>query len=149
MNRFFLPEERIQEQSVTFPDDIAHQIRHVLRMREGQVVQVLDNTGWVYEVVLVKVTNGEVMGQIREKYYGDTEPKLNLALFLSLTQRDKFEWALQKCTEVGVTSFIPVITSREDSSFWESSDHCGWIKNLPWRRDISDYSTLCQRDYAC
>ena len=110
-------------------------------MREGQVVQVFDNTGWEYEVVLVKAANGEVAGQIREKYYGDTEPKLHLTLFLSLTQRDKFEWALQKCTEVGVTSFVPVITNR---SLVRRKDKAA-AKYPRWRRIIQEAAEQSRR----
>ena len=33
-------------------------------------------------------------------------------MLLSLTQREKFEWMLQKCTEIGASAFQPVITSR-------------------------------------
>ena len=40
------------------------------------------------------------------------EPRTHLTLYLGLTQREKFEWMLQKCTEVGAAEFIPVITSR-------------------------------------
>jgi 16S rRNA (uracil1498-N3)-methyltransferase len=37
---------------------------------------------------------------------------VKLTLLVGLTQRDKFEWVLQKCTEIGATAFTPVITSR-------------------------------------
>src|SRR5690606_6186243 len=40
------------------------------------------------------------------------EPRTRLMMLLCLTQREKFEWILQKCTEIGAASFLPVISQR-------------------------------------
>ena len=41
-----------------------------------------------------------------------SEPTIKLTLYQSMLKQDKFEWVLQKGTEIGVTSFIPMITKR-------------------------------------
>jgi 16S rRNA (uracil1498-N3)-methyltransferase len=40
------------------------------------------------------------------------EPGARLLMMLCLTQREKFEGMLQKCTEVGAAEFLPVISQR-------------------------------------
>jgi 16S rRNA (uracil1498-N3)-methyltransferase len=52
------------------------------------------------------------VGKIIEQKPAQGEPPCRLALYLCLAQREKFEWMLQKCTETGASTFIPVISSR-------------------------------------
>src|SRR5690606_32383271 len=40
------------------------------------------------------------------------EPRCQLTLYMALLKREKFEWVLQKGTEIGVTQFVPMITQR-------------------------------------
>ena len=112
MHRFFLPTECFNDGYVVFPTDITHQLNHVLRLQEGQRLIVLDNIGNEYEVALRPVTGSQRRGTILSTHPAPGEPEVKLALFLCLTQREKFEWMLQKCTEVGAASFTPVVSSR-------------------------------------
>lgn len=112
MQRFFLPPESFQGQQIVFPDDLAHQISHVLRMQSGQKVIVLDNAGSAYTVQLDQVAQKSVNGWVEKKELVNGEPSTAVKLYLCLTQREKFEWILQKCTEIGVAEFVPVISSR-------------------------------------
>jgi len=97
---------------VCFPPDSARQIQRVLRLSSGERVTVLDNLGNEYGVVLEQVSTKVVTGKIISRAATTAEPVLRLTMLLSLTQREKFEWMLQKCTELGAVGFIPVITSR-------------------------------------
>jgi len=63
-------------------------------------------------VSLNKVERQEVVGEVVDKQKSDAEPKIQITLYQSLLAREKFEWVLQKCTEVGVCSFVPVVTQR-------------------------------------
>jgi 16S rRNA (uracil1498-N3)-methyltransferase len=112
MHHFFLPPTSIQGSLVTFPSEIARQIQAVLRLRAGQRVLVLDNLGSEFEVELSEVERGGVSGSVMAQRLAGGEPPVQLALYLCLAQREKFEWMLQKCTEVGACEFIPVISSR-------------------------------------
>lgn len=111
MHRFFLPPESIQSNQVSFTQTLARQISKVLRLREGDTCLVLDNCGKEYLTRLVRIIPGECTGEIVESRAAD-EPETRLLMMLSLTQREKFEWMLQKCTEVGAAEFLPVISQR-------------------------------------
>lgn len=112
MNRFFLPPENFDGKGVFFDPETSHQIKHVLRLKPGGQVLALDGSGKEFLVELELVDKDNVRGKILSGRVTDSEPAICLTLLVGLTQREKFEWVLQKCTEVGVKAFTPVITSR-------------------------------------
>jgi 16S rRNA (uracil1498-N3)-methyltransferase len=112
MHRFFVTPDSIVNKTVHFGEVQARQIRHVLRLQPGAEVVVLDNSGREYGVTLTEVTQLRVLGRIEEQRPSTGEPRTRLTLYQSLLPRDKFEWVLQKGTEVGVSVFVPVITQR-------------------------------------
>lgn len=113
MQRFFLNPEQIQDGLVTFPDSISKQIRRVLRMDvKKDAVVVLDNLGWEYLVKLDGVKGNSVIGHVLSKQEGRQNPAVEITLCFSQARRDKVELILQKCTEIGVSSFLPYYSSR-------------------------------------
>ncbi len=113
MHRFFIEPNLITTDQVFFPTDLAHQILHVLRLAEGEQVEVLDNQG---DRLLVELAYSEtakqVIGKILCKEIVPKNQMARVALFFGLTSRDKVEWILQKGTEIGVTDFHPFVSSR-------------------------------------
>jgi len=112
MHRFFVAPSCFEEQQVRLTGDQAHQICHVLRLQPGQGIVVLDGRGEEWELSLLQVGAKEVVGEIRERRRAQGEPVTQIMLLQSLLKRDKFEWVLQKATEVGVSMIVPVITAR-------------------------------------
>lgn len=112
MHRFFLPPATFTQPEIAFPADTARQVRSVLRLKPGQEVICLDNLGSEYRVTLAEIGAEGVRGTVVERRAARGEPAARVHLYLGLTQREKFEWMLQKCTEVGAASFTPVVTSR-------------------------------------
>ena len=111
MHRFFItPEEQIADEIIFSPAH-ARQIARVLRLKAGERCVVLDNRGSELTVVLTQVGKDGCIASVIERAAAE-EPRTRLLMLLSLTQREKFEWMLQKCTEIGAYAFQPVITSR-------------------------------------
>jgi 16S rRNA (uracil1498-N3)-methyltransferase len=96
---------------VNFPEQTCRQILRVLRLKTNDTVMVLDNSGKMYETTLV-VNEQVVAGKILNCIEADTEPSVNICLVACVSHRDKYEWILQKGTEIGVTTFLPVISKR-------------------------------------
>ena len=111
-NRFFVSESGFEDQRVRLSAEQAHQVCHVLRLKSGDEIVVLDNAGYEYDVTLTTVAKREATGQVTCKRPAPGEPKVQITLFQSLLAREKFEWVLQKGTEVGVTRFVPMQTER-------------------------------------
>lgn len=112
MHRFFVPPELLAQETVRLTGGLAHQIHNVLRMQPGQQVTLLDNSGWEYTVGLTAVSTKEVQGQVLGRSVKANEPRTKITLYQSVLKGSRFEWALQKGTELGVSEFVPVIASR-------------------------------------
>lgn len=142
MNRFFLDSHLLSSDRVKFPEDIVHQIIHVLRMRTGEVVEVLDGQGSIYQVQIeIDLDQKDAFGKILEKMAVTTEPKIRVTLCFGMSSRDKIEWILQKGTEVGVTQFSPFISSR---SLVQSTD-LREKRILRWERIIREAAEQSHR----
>lgn len=120
-----------------FDDEQAHQIRRVLRLKAGDRVLALDGGGWQYEVVLDEVSQGRVTGVVGLKTAAGGEPAVRLTLFQALLRREKFEWILQKGTEIGVDTFVPMLTRR---SLIRDADDVKPDRLDRWQRIIKEAS---------
>jgi len=112
MHRFFIPPEWINNQQVTLIEDVAHQVRNVLRMRPGDRLIVLDDSGWEREVELSRLTRNVVIGYVVEERLAVGEPRTKISLYQGVLKAQKFEWVLQKGTELGLVEFIPLVCER-------------------------------------
>jgi len=103
----------LEGQEVRIGGETSRQISKVLRMQPGDQVCLLDGTGLEYLVTLSAFSRDEITGEIIEKRPGSNEPVVKITLYLSLLNKaDKFEWALQKCTELGAAGFVAVQAAR-------------------------------------
>jgi 16S rRNA (uracil1498-N3)-methyltransferase len=112
VHRFFIPPDQIASGRVCLAGETARQIHSVLRLHTGAHILVLDDSGLEYLVELETVERSSALGRVLESQPCPAEPQTRLTIYLGLTQREKFEHALQKCTEAGAAGFVPVITSR-------------------------------------
>jgi len=112
MHRFFVPADCLKANPVTLGGPLAHQMADVLRLRPGERITLLDNTGWAYEVELTKVSAQQVEGEVRRKTLATGEPRTKITLYQALLKGDHFELVLQKGTELGIVDFVPLISER-------------------------------------
>ena len=141
MHRFFLPPSSFQANTVFFPPETARQISRVLRLQPGQDVVALDGSGMEFLTRLDEVTSESATGSVLSRAACTTEPALDLVIYLSLTQREKMEWILQKCTEVGAAAFVPVVTSRSLVQDPGEVEH----KRLRWENILREAAEQCGR----
>jgi 16S rRNA (uracil1498-N3)-methyltransferase len=111
--RFFVDADALHGRDVLLEDaELAHQLGVVLRLRAGEHVLILDNSGWQYVVAIQAIERDRVAGRIERKELAGGEPRTKLTLYLALMRPERFEWVLQKGTELGVSAFVPVICER-------------------------------------
>ena len=112
MHRFFVSPSSIQQDLVWFTPEQAHQLRSVLRLKSGADVLVLDGEGTCYQVQILSLDNKLAQGRIVSSSVAVGEPAGDLTLCQAMIRGDRFEWTLQKGTELGVTLFQPILTLR-------------------------------------
>lgn len=112
MHRFFVSPSHITDERVTFPPDAARQLARVLRARPGDNIIALDDSGYEYAVILDSVSPQRASGVISDRYLGNGEARLAITLYQGLMKADRFEYVLQKGTELGISRFVPIISER-------------------------------------
>jgi 16S rRNA (uracil1498-N3)-methyltransferase len=94
------------------PEAQAHYIGRVLRMAEGDAVQLFDGSGHEFRGALLEVGKKRVRVQLDETFAGQTESPLRIHLGQGLSRGERMDWAIQKATELGVTEITPIVSER-------------------------------------
>jgi 16S rRNA (uracil1498-N3)-methyltransferase len=139
--RFFIPPGCIHDGSALLRPDEAHHLRRVLRLKAGDAVELFDGQGngfsgivdyredrvWVTRLVPLDAVAGR-------------QPRLILAQ--SLLKSDRFEWVLQKATELGMDEIVPLHTQYCDVRLHpEKLDS----RLERWNRIVREASKQCRR----
>ena len=111
-HRFFLAGVSAELNRSVDLTPLAHQLRNVLRMTPGSMITVLDDSGAAYATRIEVLDAQQATGLVLARERVVSEPVIELTLFQCVLKGERFEWVLQKCTELGVRRFVPVISSR-------------------------------------
>ena len=106
-HRFFVPHVLAAGAVVALEGDELHHAR-VVRAREGEEVEVFDGRGGAWVAAVRELPSVELLRAVDI----DREPKTALHLAMAIINLDKFELVLQKATELGARSIIPLVTQR-------------------------------------
>lgn len=115
LHRFFI-QEKIQDKKQFILEDalVVHQFKNVLRLKEECQIILADNSGMEYVCVIVSQEKNKIILDILESRKAINISEIDLHLFQSLIKKDKFEWVLEKGTELGVNNFTPVLSERSE-----------------------------------
>jgi 16S rRNA (uracil1498-N3)-methyltransferase len=113
--RFFV--DRFDASSASLRGDAAEHLGRVLRAEPGQLCELSDgNSVWlgrIERVALSKRGGNRVEFSLVE-HIPAREPWLHLHLLMAIVKFDRFEWCLEKATELGVTEVVPLAAARTD-----------------------------------
>jgi len=112
MARFFIPKEQIIGNQVKIIGSDVHHIKDVLRKKAGDQVEVFDSSQKARLCKILQFNREFILGEIISEIPADNEPKINLTLAQCLLKGKKMDFIVQKATELGVNSIIPVISER-------------------------------------
>jgi len=110
MQRYFIQEDCLQGTDI-YIDDYNHKhMQRVMRYRNGdQVICILPSSRvCVYEII--DIEKGILKQQ--EELIEDHELDVDVTLIYGLPKNDKFEFVLQKATELGVKRIVPFLSKR-------------------------------------
>lgn len=145
MNRFFVPPELLVNLPpfITLPKDLAHQVRDVIRLNVGEHLILLDNSGDEILATVAKTSKTAVEVHLLERRPGKREPVVRIILCQGLLKSARFEWILEKGTELGVSVFSPIICRRSMAGLEDT----GPTKIQRWRRIIQEAAEQSGRSH--
>jgi 16S rRNA (uracil1498-N3)-methyltransferase len=112
--RFYSQPESINGSHVTLSLEESHHLTHVLRMRPGDEAFVFDGLGCEYRCSFESVRGDRALLTIQEPLTDSVESMLNLTLGQALAKGEKFDFIVQKATELGVRSIVPILADQGD-----------------------------------
>ena len=112
MHRFFVAPDMLTSGATVALDSHAHQLHTVLRLQAGDGILLLDGSGHEYPATITAVSAKHAAAAVGAPRPCLTEPRLQITLYMCSLKGEKFAWVLQKCTELGVVRFVPVVSKR-------------------------------------
>ena len=91
-----------------------NQTKNVLRLKVGDTIVIFDNSGFDFKAQIEKYTKDSVTLSIIDKVRNSVGLERETWLFASIVKKDKFEWIIEKATELGVSHIVPLISSRTE-----------------------------------
>ena len=135
MHRFYVPLLVGVGERAELPEEAARQCFRVLKLRPGERIALFDGSGRETVARLEQVTAGSVGGPVESLETPDRELSFPLELLVGLPRAEKWEWILQKGTELGVTRFTALETARcvarVERSEWDR-------KAVRWRKILQE-----------
>jgi 16S rRNA (uracil1498-N3)-methyltransferase len=146
LHRFFVSPELLQETNIdiSLPKELAHQVRDVIRLGIDEQLLLLDNSGDEILAAIAKTSKTSVEVHLIERRPGSSEPAVRIILCQGLLKSTRFEWILEKGTELGVSVFSPIICSRSMSGL----EYTGSSKIQRWQRIIQEAAEQCGRWFS-
>jgi len=121
--RFFInqkisKETKFNQELIISDKEVVHKLKNVLRKNEGDSVVFLDNEGFEFFGIISKISKMEIRVEKNkiEFYKKDNSENKNQKIILApaILKKDNFEFVLQKCTEIGIKNFQPIISERTE-----------------------------------
>jgi len=110
--RFFV--EKFEGATAALRGEAAHHLGRVLRAEPGQLYELSDGASlWLGRIE--RVGRDEVQFALVEQLSVRT-PRLRVTLLLSIVKFERFEWALEKATELGVWEIVPLAAARSEKA---------------------------------
>lgn len=143
MSRFLVEPENISETQISLKEKESHHIRNVLRFKEGDEVFVFDGQGNQYRCRIDSLDKKSSLLSILEKLATPAVSKSSITLAHSVTKGERFDWVVEKATELGVKKIVPFLCERVNVKLNEESKA---KKQARWLRLAQAASKQCGRN---
>jgi 16S rRNA (uracil1498-N3)-methyltransferase len=135
--RFFV--DGIRSGRAQLHGDDAHHLTRVLRVESGQTYEISDN-GSVYLAEIETARKDLVSFSVLEKV-GSPEPRVRITALAALIKFDRFEWLIEKATELGIESLVPFLAERTEKGL----ERAAGKRIARWRKIAREASEQSRR----
>ena len=114
LHRFYIEEKiNLNEELILLDKDLINQIRNVFRMQKNDQAIFFNGDGFDFVSEILVLEKMKMIIIPKEKR-DSIMPKKDITLFQALIKKDNFEMIAEKCTEIGITDFVPVLCERSE-----------------------------------
>lgn len=138
--RFFVPPPALDDDDVVLGGALAHRLSRVLRLGAGDEIVLFDGTGGEAAARIDAIGERETRARIIGRRDGVPEPSVRVHLYQSITKGERFEWLLEKATEIGAARFVPLLTARA-----VVKTAGGGNRAERWQRIVTEAAEQCER----
>jgi len=112
ITNFYTPPEKIGREILRIEGKEAKHVLSVIRCGCGDEIDVVDGCGTKYRVLIEEVSRDFLEGRILSRTERENEPKCHLTLAQAICRKERMDFLIEKATEIGVSSIIPILTER-------------------------------------
>jgi 16S rRNA (uracil1498-N3)-methyltransferase len=113
MEYFYVPQGSISPPTLTITGAEFSHMTHVMRMREGDAIRVVDGIGNSYGAVITTIRKQEAACRITAHAHRLHEPLRPLILAAGMLKNpSRFDYLVEKAAEIGVVQIVPLLTQR-------------------------------------
>jgi 16S rRNA (uracil1498-N3)-methyltransferase len=127
MESFYVRPERVVGDELVFDLPEVRHMAKVLKKHAGETVWAVDGEGAAYEAEIMTVGKGEIRAKITKTRRRLNEPLAEITLCQGLLKGNRFDWLVEKATELGVRRIVPLLTER-------SAKTAGTARIERWKR---------------
>ncbi|TXD38360.1 16S rRNA (uracil(1498)-N(3))-methyltransferase [Lujinxingia vulgaris] len=125
------------------PEAAAHYVRTVLRLLPGAHIELFDGSGRLARATLIACAPDEVIAEVESPRVSERgESSVQWVLFQAIPKGDRWEWLLEKATELGVDAIVPLTTRR---GVVQLSEDRFEKKRARWEKIIAGAARQCRR----
>ena len=117
----------------------AHHLRGIVRLRVGELVEISDHER-LFLAAVSRSTGEEVEFEIRESL-GPPANAPRIVLMIAVIKFARLEWAIEKATELGVSSIVPVAAARCEARLIQAADK----RHERWQRIAEEAAQQSRR----
>ena len=112
MSRFFVPPDAVKGKLIIISGKEAHHILDVMRLKIQDKVITFDGTGKEYLGFILEISRNSLTVKVNEVRAHSQKYLSNITLLQALPKKEKMDYIVEKSTELGVSSIVPMITGR-------------------------------------
>lgn len=112
--RVFFESDLAAGSQVNLSKEQAHYLGRVLRLKAGRELILFNGQGGEYLCQVIALDGKTGLIDVERYQDVDRESPLNICLAAVLSKGDRFDWLLQKATELGVSSIQPIFSERSE-----------------------------------
>ncbi|UUC44436.1 16S rRNA (uracil(1498)-N(3))-methyltransferase [Flavobacterium cerinum] len=114
MQLFYTPEINEQLKTFSFDKEESKHIVKVLRKHEGDILKVTNGLGYLFTTEIILATDKKCTVQITDSiFYQPNDFYIHMAV-APTKMNDRYEWFLEKATEIGVNEITPIICDHSE-----------------------------------